>query len=302
MVTGTARDVPGGARQRAARRRFAWQPYAMIAPATVFMAVFFLWPAVQALVIAFQTASGSFTTANFQTMLKDTDFGLSLRDTLLLLAFIIPIETAIALAMALLASTRLRGTGVMLYIWSLPLAMSDLAAGLVWLAVFTSHGYLNSALQDLHLIRHPVGFLNYDSPITLVAAIVIAEVWRSISVVMVIVMSGLQAIPAELGEAAELMGAGPWRRLTRVTLPLLRPSLQVALILRTTAALQVFAVVLALGGSALPVLAIKTEQWVYDYENYQLAAAYAVLILGLSALSTITWLVVLRTPRQVYQR
>jgi multiple sugar transport system permease protein len=284
------------------RRRFGWQPYALIAPATVFMLVFFVWPAIQALMIAFQTSTGQFTLDNFAAMAHDTDFGLSVRNTLLLMVVIIPIETCIALLMAVLAQTRLRGTKVLLYFWSLPLAVSDLAAGLVWLSVFTSHGYLNSLLQELHLIRHPIGYLDYNSLGTLVAAIVIAEVWRSISVVMVIVMSGVQAIPTELGEAAEIMGASPWQRFTRVTLPLLKPSLQVALILRTTAAFQVFAVVLALGGSAFPVLSVKTEEWVYDYQNYQLAAAYAILILGLSALSTVIYLVALRTPRAVYQR
>ena len=114
---------------------------------------------------------------------------------------------------------------------------------------------------------------------------------------MVIVMSGVQAIPAELGEAAEIMGASPWQRFTRVTLPLLKPSLQVALILRTTAALQVFAVVLALGGSAFPVLSIKTEQSVYDSQSYQLAAAYAITLPCLSAMSTVVYRIDRSTTR-----
>lgn len=274
----------------------------LIAPATIFMLVFFVWPAVHALLIVFQTSSGAFTLGNFQAMAHDTDFGLALRNTLVLLVLIIPIETAVALLMAVLAQTRLRGSSLFLYFWTLPLAVSDLAAGLIWLSIFTSHGYLNSLLQDLHLIRHPVGFLDYNSLGTLVAAVVIAEVWRSISIVLVVVMSGIQSIPEELNEAAEILGASPWQRFVRVTLPLLKPSIQVALILRTTAAFQVFAMVLALAGAAYPVLAVKTEQWVYDYQNYQLAGAYAGLILLLSALGTITYLVVLRTPRQVFQR
>ena len=113
------------------------------------MLVFFVWPAIQALMIAFQTATGQFTLDNFAAMARDTDFGLSVRNTLLLMVVIIPIETCIALLMAVLAQTRLRGTTVLLYFWSLPLAVSDLAAGLVWLSVFTSHGYLNSLLQEL---------------------------------------------------------------------------------------------------------------------------------------------------------
>lgn len=278
------------------------EPYLLLAPAAIFMTVFFAWPALQALLIAFQTVSGTFTLDNFQLMVKDTDFQLAVRNTVLLLALIIPIETIIALGMAVLAQTRLRGREVMLYIWSIPLAVSDLAAGLVWFSIFTSHGYLNSILQDLHFIAHPVGFLDYNNLGGLVTAVVLAEVWRSISLVMVVIMSGIQAIPPELDEAAESLGANAWSRFWHVTLPLLKPTLQVALILRTTAAFQVFGVVLALAGSALPVLAVKSESWVNEYRNYQLAASYAVLILLLSSLSTIIYLIGLRTPREVFQR
>jgi multiple sugar transport system permease protein len=290
----------GPGRARARRRQL--EPYLLLAPAAIFMTVFFAWPAVQALLIAFQTTQGTFTLANFQSMFHDTDFLRSLGNTLILLALIIPIETSIALGMAVLAQSRLRGRSVFLYIWSIPLAVSDLAAGLVWLSVFTSHGYLNSILQDLHLIQHPIGFLDYNNLSSVVAAVVIAEVWRSISLVMVIIMSGIQAIPSELGEAAEILGASAWHRFWRVTLPLLKPTLQVALILRTIAAFQVFAVVLALAGSALPVLAVKSESWVAEYRNFQLGATYAVMILVLSSLSTVVYLGLLRTPREVFQR
>jgi multiple sugar transport system permease protein len=266
------------------------------------MAVFFAWPALRALLIAFQTFSGAFTLDNFRQMAGDTDFGLAVRNTLLLLALIIPIELAVALGMAVLVQSRLRGIDAMLYVWTIPLAVSDLAAGLVWLSVFTSHGYLNSALQDLHLISRPIGFLDYNNLPGLVAAVVLAETWRSISLVMVIVLSGVQGIPAELQEAAAGMGAGTWGRLRHVTLPLLRPTVQVALILRTSAAFQVFAVVLALTGASLPVLATKTASWATEIHNYQIAAGYAVLLLVLSSLGTLLYLTALRTPREVFQR
>jgi multiple sugar transport system permease protein len=268
----------------------------------LFLAYFLFWPAIGAFGVAFQTASGQWTLANFQALAHDTDFGLSVRNTFLLLAIIIPVEFAVALAMAVLAQSRLRGRGFFLYVWSFPLAISDLAAGLVWLSIFTSHGYLNSALQEAHLIQHPVGFLNYDNLPGLVLAVVLAETWRSISLVMVVIMSGIQAIPAELGEAASILGASSWKRFTKVTLPLLKPTLQVGLMLRTTTAFQVFAVVLALTGSGLPVLATKTASWAYGARNYQMAAAYAVLLLLLSSLATMAYLTLLRTPREVFQR
>jgi len=273
-----------------------------MAPAVVFLLVFLGWPILGALGVAFQTAAGQWTLANVQRLVHDTDFGLAVRNTLLLLIIIIPLELAVALAMAALAQTRLRGRGIFLYAWSFPLAISDLAAGLVWLSIFTEHGYLNSLLRDLHVVPHPIGFLNYDNLPGLVVAVVLAETWRSISLVMVVLMSGIQSIPAELGEAAAIMGAGAWRRFRHVTLPLLKPTIQVALILRTTAAFQVFAVVLALTGSGLPVLATKTESWAYDARNYQMAAVYAVLLLAFSSLGTLLYLTGLRTPRQVFQR
>ena len=277
-------------------------PYLLVAPSGVFLAYFLFWPAVHAFVIAFQTAAGDWTAANLQAMVRDTDFGLSVRNTFVLLAIIIPLEFAVALAMAVLAQSRLRGRGFFLYVWSFPLAISDLAAGLVWLSIFTSHGYLNSALQDAHLIRHPIGFLDYNNLPGLILAVVVAETWRSISLVMVVIMSGIQAIPSELGEAASILGASAWRRFTKVTLPLLKPTLQVGLMLRTTTAFQVFAVVLALTGSGLPVLATKTATWSYGARNYQMAAAYAVLLLLLSSLATVAYLTFLRTPKEVFQR
>jgi multiple sugar transport system permease protein len=276
-------------------------PYLLMAPAVLFLGYFLLWPAVEAFGVAFQTSSGMWTLANFQALVGDTDFGLSVRNTCLFIAIVIPLELAMALAMALLAQSRLRGRGFFLYVWSFPLAISDLAAGLVWLAIFTSHGYLNSALQDLHVVRHPVGFLDYDNLPGLLLAVVMAETWRSISLVMVIIMSGIQAIPTEIGEAAAILGAGAWSRFTKVTLPLLRPTLQVGLMLRTTMAFQVFALVVALAGSGLPVLAIRTETWA-GANDPQMAAAYAVLLLLLSSLTTVPYLTFLRTPRAVYQR
>ena len=88
--------------------------------------------------------------------------------------------------------------------------------------------------------------------------------------------------PKEFAEAAEIFGAKPWTRFTRITLPLLKPSLQSALILRTVLAFEVFAVVYALGGRNFPVLAGEAYVWQNDNQNYGVAAAYAVLIMAIS--------------------
>jgi multiple sugar transport system permease protein len=291
---------PPGRRFLARLRPF--HPYMLMAPAAIFMLLFGVFPAVRALAIAFQAAGWELSLASFQQTVRGADFALALRNTLLLLAIVVPLETTIALAMAVLAQSRLKAAGFFVYVWSLPLAISDLAAGFVWLSIFTRQGYLSSALQGLHIVTHPVGFVDSDNLASLVVAVALAETWRSVSLVMVIVLSGVQAIPAELGEAAELLGASAWRRFRYVTLPLLKPTLRLALILRTTAAFQVFAVVLVLAGSALPVLATNAESLAHRSRDYRVAAVYAVLLIALSFASTIVYLASLRTRRVVFGR
>ena len=166
--------------------------------------------------------------------------------------------------MALILQSQLKGNTIFLYIYAIPLGVSDLAAGLVWVTIFTQNGFLNTFLQKLGVIDRPYIFLSADHQNWMIVAIVLAEVWRATSIVMVIVVSGLQAIPRDYLEAGEVFGANLWQRLRHIILPLLKPSLQVALILRTILAFQVFAVVVAItGGQVLTVLANETYRW-YD--------------------------------------
>jgi multiple sugar transport system permease protein len=117
---------------------------------------------------------------------------------------------------------------------------------------------------------------------------------------MVIVVSGLQAISDEVLEAAELFGATLWQRVRYVILPMLRPSLQVALILRTILALQVFAVVIALsGGDVVTVLANETYRQYTEFRNANVAAAFAGLILLLSMVSAVVYLRTVRSQEEM---
>jgi len=120
-------------------------------------------------------------------------------------------------------------------------------------------------------------------------------VWRATSLVLVIVVAGLQGIPRDYEEAAAVFGASPWQRLWTVTLPLLRPSLQVALILRTILAFQTFAVAQALTGQNFSLLVGEIYRWYTVLQNPNVAAALALVVLLVSMLTS---LIYLRTLRQ----
>jgi multiple sugar transport system permease protein len=279
--------------------RTSWIPYALIAPSVVFLGAFFLVPLVQTIWLSFSAGDG-LSLDNYQRMAGDLNFSLAVKNTFLLTLVVVPLQVVLALAMATMVTKLDKGRDLVLWVLTIPLGISDLAAGLAWLALLQNTGYLNSALYALGLIEGPVGWLSQETPWALFFAIVLAELWRATAIVLVILIAGLQLIPKEFSEAAEIFGARPWTRFRKITLPLLKPSLQSALILRTVLAFEVFAVVYALGGRNFPVLAGEAYVWQNDNQNYGVAAAYAVLIMAISLIATAVYLRVLRThPEQL---
>jgi multiple sugar transport system permease protein len=276
-----------------------WMPYALVAPSVVFLGALFIVPLVQTIWLSVATEGGP-SLANYRRMTGDLNFSTAVRNTFLLTLFVVPLQIALALLMATMVSKLERGRDLVLWVWTIPLGVSDLAAGLVWLAILQNSGYLNSALYGLGAISGQVSWLSQETPATLFIAIALAEIWRATAIVLVILVAGFQLIPKEYGEAAEVFGAKPWTRFTRITLPLLKPSLQSALILRTVLAFEVFAVVYALGGRNFPVLVGEAYTWQNENQNYGVAAAYAVLIMAISLAATAIYLKALRVrPEQL---
>lgn len=278
-------------------RRWEGLPYWLVLPTLGFLALFFAWPMVQSFELAFRD-EGRWTLDHVRTMRNDLRFEEAFWFTLLLIAVIIPVQFLLALAMALIVNAKLRVRGLFLYIFLLPLAISDLAAGIVWSAIFTETGYLNTVLTRLGVIEIPYIWLNPLHKNQLLLAIVLAEIWRSTAFIMIILVAGLQGIPRDYGEAAEVFGASFFQRVRHVTLPMLKPSLQVALLLRIILAFEVFATVIAITGASTTVLAAEAWRWQETNQNANVAAAYASLILVLSLVSAAIVIRLLRTPKE----
>ncbi|NDL57689.1 ABC transporter permease subunit [Phytoactinopolyspora sp. XMNu-373] len=273
-------------------------PYWLIIPALIYLALFFFSPMVQAFRLAFEGADGGWTAEHFTMMVNDADFGRAFWFTLALVVVIVPIQFVLALTMALVVNAKLRGRGVWLYIFILPLAISDLAAGIIWYAIFTERGYLNTILEGIGLIDQAVIWIDPTRSGFLLGQVILAELWRSTALVMVVLVAGLQGIPKEYGEAAEVFGAGYLRRLWRVTLPMLKPALAVALLLRTVLAFEVFATVIAITGRGATVLTAEAWRWHGTYRDPNVAAAYAALILVLTVAAAALILRIFRTRRE----
>lgn len=273
-------------------------PYWLLLPTLAFLLIFFLLPLVHALGLSFRTPEGIFTTEFFLRAVRDVRFLDALKYTFLLSVVIVPIQVVTAFLISLLVNTGFKGSRFLLYICVLPLGVADIAAGLIWLSIFTHRGYLNSILYFLGIIERPVHFLSWQTPELIFLAIVLTEHWRATAIVLVILIAGLQMISKEYLEAAGVLGARPWQKFLYITLPMLKPSLQSALIVRTIFALQMFAVPLALGGVIIPVLAGEAYLWQAVHFNHHVAAAYAVFLMISSVSMILLYLRFLRTRRE----
>jgi sn-glycerol 3-phosphate transport system permease protein len=206
--------------------RSAWLPYALVAPQIAVTVVFFFWPAVQAGWFAFQLqdAFGERTQfvgfANFDALLRDTNYLHSFRVTALFSVLVAAGGISIALLLAAMADRVLRGALVYrtLLIW--PYAVAPAVAGVLWLFLFApSIGIVTFALRTLGIDWDWV--LQGDQAMLLV---VIAATWKQISYNFLFFLAGLQSIPRSLIEAAAIDGAGPARRFWTIVFPLLSPT------------------------------------------------------------------------------
>lgn len=262
--------------------------------------IFFLYPFASVITQAFEHSStDGYSLTNFQEVFSHWKFSISLENTLLLTAAVVPIQLALALLMATMVNSMRKGRDLILYIWTIPLGISDLAAGIIWLVIFEQTGFLNSLMLNLGLIERPVALLTYQNPMMIFVAIALAEIWRATAIMLVILVAGIGLIPREYYEAASVFRASKWQQFIRITLPLLKPSLQTALILRVILAFEVFAVVAALGGTLFPVLMGETYIYQFDLLNSGAAAAIALVILGLSIAFTLIVLRILKVPKGI---
>ena len=206
--------------------RNSWLPWALLAPQVIVIAVFFFWPAAQALLQSLQQTDAFGTSiewvglANFRQLLADSTYLTSFKTTAIFSFLVAIFGLGISLLLAVFADRVVRGSGAYrtLLIW--PYAVAPAVAGVLWLFMFApSIGIVSYALQHAgydwnHLL---------DSGDAM-ALIVMAAIWKQISYNFLFFLAGLQSIPRSLVEAAAIDGAGPWRRFWTIQFPLLSPT------------------------------------------------------------------------------
>lgn len=206
--------------------RSRWLPWALLAPQGIVIAVFFFWPAAQALLQSLQQSDAFGTSTewvglqNFANLIKDETYLASFKTTAVFSVLVAGVGLAVSLLLAVFADRVVKGTHIYrtLLIW--PYAVAPAVAGVLWLFLFApSIGIVSYALKSLGIEWNHL--LNSGQAMTL---IVVAAVWKQISYNFLFFLAGLQSIPKSLIEAAAIDGARPWRRFWTIQFPLLSPT------------------------------------------------------------------------------
>ncbi|GHE15948.1 carbohydrate ABC transporter permease [Streptomyces alanosinicus] len=267
MTTSTITvPAPSRMRQRAgtpdsrpARLRRRLAQWGFVAPAVVFMLLFFGYPLVRNIVMSFQhyTPRTFFTGAapfngvdNWAKVFQDALFGQALWHTLVFTAGSLLGQFGIGLALAVFFSRRFPLNELLRSLILLPWLVPMVVSGIVWRRILDQDtGVLNSFLGALGLDGH-IPWLN--SPGMALLSTILVNIWIGIPFNMVILYGGLQEIPGELHEAAALDGASAWRTFRSVTLPVLKPVITVVLVLGFMSTVKILDLILALtdGGPA----------------------------------------------------
>jgi multiple sugar transport system permease protein len=215
----------------------------MLLPAAVLMLTFLIIPIVLTFILAFTNArlispqpARFIGFDNFIRLFGSDTFWASLRNTVIFAIVIVPIQSALALCLAVLINVKMRGVNFFRTIYFLPVVTSIVVVSILWLFLYQPNGLINAALAKFG-IQGPDWLGN---PNTALFAIIVLSMWQAVGFHMVIWLSGLQTIPGELYEAASIDGASPWQQFLHVTWPGLRQTRTFILITITIAAFALF--------------------------------------------------------------
>ncbi len=272
--------------------------YLLIAPTIAVLLALTIYPLFYSIKISLQTESGNATLQNFARLFSDQFFLSALAHTFVYAAIALTIEFLLGLGLALLLDTHIRGRGAFRALLLVPMMLSPVVVGVVWRLMLNSNfGAVNGTLKSFGLNTESLTWT--ASPKLAMASVIVADVWQWTPFVFLILLAGLQAIPQEPYEAALIDGSSAWQTFRHVTLPLLKPAILIALLLRTMDLLRVFDHIFILTeggpGFATETLSLYIYRTAFRFSNFGYAAAMSFVLLGITNLISLGYMRLLRT-------
>ena len=283
--------------------RFAWL---MLLPALAVVAIVALYPLGLTVWQSFtneQFLAGIAPTEfvgldNYRSLLDDTIFRdtiwLTFKFTVITVAF----ELVLGMIIALVVNSGFKGRGVMRAVMLVPWAIPTVISAAMWKWMYNDiFGVINDGLTRLHIVDHNVAWIS--QPNTALASVCVVDIWKTTPFVALLLLAGLQVIPTELYEAANVDGVSKWQQFRRITLPLLKPAILVTVIFRTLDALRVFDIFFVFFGSRpdTQTMAIYDQNTIVNVGDVGYGAAISVAIFLIIALFVVIYTTLVRVER-----
>jgi trehalose/maltose transport system permease protein len=283
--------------------RLAW---IMLAPAIVVVALVALYPLG---VTIFQSFTDKQFLAieptkwigleNYRILIHDTIFRDAIVTTVKFTVITVVFEFVLGMIIALVVNSNFKGRGVMRAVMLIPWAIPTVVSAQMWKWMYDDiFGVINDIGVRTHILSHSVAWIS--QPSTALASVCAVDIWKTTPFVALLLLAGLQVIPRDLYEAANVDGASQWKQFWHITLPLLRPAILVALIFRTLDALRVFDVFYVFFGSRVDTqtMAIYDQNTIVSVGNVGYGAAISVAIFLIIALFVVIYVTFIRVEEQ----
>jgi multiple sugar transport system permease protein len=254
-------------------------------PAVLFVVLMMLFPIIYTVRISFFEWSMSATTppkwvglSNYMGLLKDNRFWHAAGSTFYFTVAALAVEVVLGIGIALLLSREFRGKHIAKTVFLLPMVATPVAMGLVWMLIYEpTIGLANTLLKSLGF--KPLLWL--ASPQQVIPSLIIVDVWEWTPMIALIVMAGLATLPGDPYEAADVDGASAWRKFVSITLPLLRPTILTAAMLRLIDVLKTFDIIYATtqGGPNFASETLNLYGYVLGFQYFKLGMASSLLVI-----------------------
>ena len=279
----------------------------MLTPALVLVALVAIYPLARTIYDSFtnrQFLEGIEPTEyvglqNYRDLLHDTIFRDSIVVTVKFTVITVAFELVLGLIIALVVNSGFKGRGVMRAMMLVPWAIPTVVAAQMWKWMYDDvFGVVNDGLVDDVQPEEPVAWISQSS--TALASVAAVDIWKTTPFVALLLLAGLQVIPNEVYEAADVDGASKWHQFWRITLPLLVPAILVVLIFRTLDALRVFDVFYVFFGSRLDTqtMAIYTQNTIVATGDVGYGAAMSVAIFLIIGIFVVIYTTFVRVQEQ----
>jgi len=235
--------------------------------------------------------------SNYRKLFKDRSFVKAIFNTLAITLMGLSLQLVIAMSIALLLTQPFQGKGFFRTIVLTPLGIPTIVSATIMTYIFDTSGYLNEVLYKLGLLGEvPIdwaqgGWLS-------LCMVVFADTWKVLPLMVLLFIAGLEAIPPSVHEASQVDGSPPLYKFFTVTLPLMRPYITIALILRAIDAFRIFELPLILAGTATTPLISTFTYSEYTRQNYNLSAASGTILTGIILIFVFTYLYIVERERE----